>query len=311
MRTKSRRFTVLGVACLAASAIAVVPEAAPAGAVSSPGTVVTNTGHGYITKATYANGDVVSVYGATKVKLPGAAPVVSAAVVNGRMVHSSSGGATPDLSSVPTVNGKLQLPSTPSAHDELIALGAPAAVADEFKQFDSSPVASSTATAAKTNVVVPASATPFWYLCASDSASSGKITMYGCDRLLNAGGGYQEDEFLASATANGKEISGFEFGVNYPSGNAIITWKPSNVATYGSCTTTTTSVTYGGVTASSTDTECPQTFGLQVITGTTFESKWDGHGTGYSNTSRSDEGATLVHYGANRYPGLVWTMWWY
>lgn len=323
MSITRRRIAVIGVAALAVGAtLAVAPNAWSDAATTRS---VINTGRGYVTKTVLPNGDTVQFYGATPVTIttPG---TTSLATADGSTVHVVSGTATPDLTNVPTVNGKPVFLPTPSAYDELIALGAPEDVAAKFRQLDVAPVptapASSGTAAAPNSTVTPYSTIIDGNNCTSQSSDGGRVKMYGCDTTYRVGTSglvwYLEDKFLATGTAHDTAIfdpdnlTGLKFGVRYGSGNTITHWKPSSTIAFGSCSSNTVSLTYQGVGISSTTTECPETFGVYDIGTTVFTAKWDGQGHGPSNGSRDTHGVDSVYNGASAspYPSLVWTYWW-
>lgn len=108
------------------------------------------------------------------------------------------------------------------------------------------------------------------------------------------------------------EVTGLRFGVHYGSGNQVSTWQPASTKEMGSCYDVTVSLAYKGVGISSTQTECPETFGLYSVGSTYFTSKWDGQGSGPSNGSRETHGVDGVYNGASAspYPSVYYTAWW-
>ena len=107
----------------------------------------------------------------------------------GSAEQTVSGTAVPDLRGVPLVNGKPRLATSPSAADEVAALGAPPDVVAKFAAMDSQGRLSQAAPAARKSSVAPRIVTPMdetpsnqiGHTCQASSADSGMINMYSCD----------------------------------------------------------------------------------------------------------------------------------
>lgn len=280
-----------------------------------PSRTVTHTAHGYITTITEPNGDSTKVYAASPVTITASTTrttTVHRADGTTRTLHGAGGKITP------VWNGKkLVRPSTITAYEELRAMGVSAADAAYVKRADdrlSGPLRGATATASSTPITQPA--------CVNRSYDSNMLHLSGCDSTYQVGSSgavwYPEDRYEASATMhdyatiNPDEVTGLKFGDQYGGGNSIYTWNPNSTRDMGSCTTVTVSIAYKGVGISASQPECPETFGLYYKSQYTFESKWDGQGSGPSNGSRAAEGVDGVYNGAsaNPYPGILYYVWW-
>lgn len=243
-----------------------------------------------------------------------------------KTLHTAGITATPDTT-VPVNVGPQQM----TAYDELLAMGVSSTDASEFKSMDAG---TNVATVAK-----PATAFPSYPagtcinpctvgtypMCISGSTDSGMLYVRGCDTEVRVKGygsqtWWMTDRHLSAGTMhdgssfNPDELTGLRFNIHYGSGANIYTVNPANTAPTGSCYQRTYSVMVQGLGTSETETVCPETFGMYYWSSWTYETKWDGQGSGPSNGSRSTAGVNglYAYYrsGVSRIRSIGMYWWW-
>jgi hypothetical protein len=342
----------VAVAVTAVGPVATTASAAPTTVPAAAGsTAVQQQSNGdYITTYTAANGNVTQVYAQTPVVIKAAPETTSPILVGGKLLTLHTGSLTMQAGQAPATAqpdaaqaGTNNSGSVPTAYEELVAMGVDPTIANQFQDMGSSetaaPAASPASPAAETATPAAASAGGTQYgapVCInqkfddySGTPPSGqpknKGSVAGCDvtyvNKKNSTAWYESDQFEASGAMhdptcdlNCDHFTGLRFGVTWPSGNTVETWKPNTTKQEGSCTTETASLSYGGAGVSESSTECPETFGYYSGGGSTdFSSKWDGQGSGPSNGSRADIGVTGVYspvgkgHQASAYDHYWWT----
>lgn len=219
------------------------------------------------------------------------------------------------------------------------ALGAPSDVVAQFAAQDrldgttvaSSPAMTTTAALIKKSSTVRTATTAttattgslYNRTCAGGHFDNDQGGYYACwnqylEHAYAGGNWYMADHFYSSgymhdtAIFNPDEITGLQQGVHYGSYNAMIDWQPKNTVTGGNCTQTTVSVGGFGQTYSTTYTRCPEVYGLHYISQWTFQTKWDGQGSGPNNGSRDTSGVDTVHSPGSASPsrGTSLHYWW-
>jgi hypothetical protein len=335
MHILRRRVALVAVAVTAVGVAVVAPESASSAAGNTGAAVrtVTQAKGGYITKIAYPDGTVVKAYSsgpmhsaATSIRRTSRTLTADGATVT---ENSLSGELVPDIAG-PTGKAKqASSPSTsPSAYDQLIAMGVSPTEAAEFKDPPvPQPVASSGSTGSRAASSVTPNATTdsgeLWDTSCIDADFDGSHGhVHGCDwqyRVwVNGADWYMQDYSLATGTMhdtalfNPDEITGLKFGIHYSAYNVIANWDPSDTKDMGNCTTTQVSVTIKLFNLSRSSTECPETWGVYTINNQTFTTKWDGKGNGPNDGARATHGAASVHSPPSAAPSrtLPWTVWW-
>lgn len=337
MPLRGRTTACLGIAAaiLGLAASAPLAHASAPRALHAPVRTVTPVRGGYITRIAYPDGTVVRAFASVPMRAA-AAPVtrpVTTQGADGRATtsHSLSGELVPASPSAVTGVAKSALPPvTPSAYEQVIALGATPAEAAPFLAMAAPPQRTGGAAAAVTTSSIQPMTSPgpdqLWDTSCVDVDFAGSHGhLYGCDNQYRVWinpndrfDWYMQDRFLASASMhdtaliNPDEVTGLKFGIHYPTGNQITNWSPIQTVDVGSCTTKSASVSVKGFTISSSATECPEAWGLYYIGPLNFTTKWDGKGSGPHDGSRSTHGVASVHSpsGASWGRTLPWEVWW-
>jgi hypothetical protein len=150
----------------------------------------------------------------------------------------------------------------------------------------------------------------------------GHLSAYGCWNQyvvhMNDSDWYMLDKFYMSATHTGGShaLTGLLQGESYGANNQWVVWKPTKSTDGGNCATVSAGLGAFGATVSTSYQECPETYGLHWINGTSppiqFQTKWDGKHSGPINGARDTSGLVEVHSpptaGSVRVP--TWTVWW-
>ena len=329
-----RRRIIARLAIFAVSATAlgmtvglVTASAAPKA--NGPTRVVKKVAGGFITTIKYADGTVARAFGGSPMH-----PVTSSTVTKQAIRAAAGTTATTQYSSTvvlapdnptTTLAAKLRQGgyTGPSAYQALLLLGDTPAQAAPFLDFDQAPtctgctttVTASGATAATKTGVATTATTPVspsqirdqqcvdWYSDGNHVHSSGCDTQYLVWKNPNVPGDwYFLDKHKESSTINDSgcvlscdHLTGLKFQLDYPSGNTIYDWDPDAMTPEGSCVTTTAGAEAKGFSVSTSATSCPEQWGLVFKDINTFATKWDGQGSGPSNSSRATHGDAATH----------------
>lgn len=278
-------------------------------------TTVTQTAYGYITDITYANGDELKVYADTPVTATTDNPAADPSSATDAGPGTTGQGIT--VTPVNTPDKSIWAPPAHlmSAADELVALGVTPAEATEV---DDTPPGSGSGGASPniTEIKQP--------LCVNKSYDNNKLHISGCDHTYRVGTNgavwYLEDKDISSGIMHDTncapwscdEITGLKFGHQYPKGNSIVDWNPSDTYGVGSCHTVTVSVSYQGSGISDSSQWCPETFGVYGKGATYYSVKWDGQGYGPHDGARAAHSVDAVYNGVSASPwdSIYWYVWW-
>jgi hypothetical protein len=294
-----------------------IPSATPATNSAAP--TVTATSSGYITA--YPDGN--KVYSLTPVRRMAAAIGAHSAA----MTFTSAGGPRKGLPAPA---------NTPSSVEMLRALGAPESVLNRFAHFDdvtttgTQVVNRSVANSASPAGASATSTSTAWSgkqllerTCDGDATlDGGHLSTYGCWNhyvVYKDGLDWQLlDKFYMSATHNGgsNSLTGLMQGESYDANNKWVTWKPVRSWDGGNCATVSTGLSAYGASVSTSWQQCPETYGLHLINGTSypiqFQTKWDGKHNGPVNGARDTSGLVQVHSPSDSTALRHWTweVWW-